>query len=662
MALGEWEKAVEKYADALEIMRGIHGEVAAELAPLLLPYGKALFEVACRQTGVLGKADAGAEEPEEKGPVGKAAQFTFEGDEDDDEEEQPEEGAAEGGEGQGAADGAEGDDDDFTVAWEVLDLARTLFEKQDLRLVAKDLGETYAVLGDVSLETENFPQAVEDYTSALKTFHQCLPATSREIASSHYRLAIVLESLSDKKQEAIENVEKAIESVQARKTAIERGLDPDHVIEEDYEVGGHKLRAHKGKGKGKEVINHKTSVLTEEERKKQVSDCEEQLKDLQLKLEDLKTAPEREGIVEDTIAHLLGNTPAASGTAGQAMDDIAAKVNDLTSMVKKKARKTADQAGVPTTTKGIKKQVSAVQEQAVDQASTIKDQVVDQAAVLKDQVAEQASTLTDKAVDQASTLKDQAVDQASVLKDQVVEQASALKDIAADRAATLADQVVDQASTYKDIAADQASTLGGQVVDQATVLKDQLMEQASSAAVSLQVQVSEGAQVAAESLTEKAQSVLAQAHHTVDELMKAGTSQAQHAIGAIKSAANGIVQEIMDEGKQVTQESVEAVQGVLEDVKEGKEKAVHVAEDLAKHAQQTAHAGLDAAKHAGESIVQEIMEEGQEATREAVEAVTGTAEDVLGGIEAIGREGKRKVEELKPEEAVEESHKKQRTQ
>lgn len=109
--------------------------------------------------------------------------------------------------------------------------------------------------------------------------------TSREIASSHYRLAIVLESLSDKKQEAIENVEKAIESVQARKTAIERGLDPDHVIEEDYEVGGHKLRAHsKGKGKAKEVVNHKTSELSEEERKKQVRECEEQLQDLQLKV------------------------------------------------------------------------------------------------------------------------------------------------------------------------------------------------------------------------------------------------------------------------------------------------------------------------------------------------------------------------------------------
>lgn len=131
---------------------------------------------------------------------------------------------------------------------------------------------------------ENFPQAVEDYTSALKTFHQCLPLTSREVASSHYKLAIVLESLSDRKQEAIENVEKAIESVQARKAAIERGQDPDH-LEDSHDVGGHNLRA-QSKVKGRAVANenYKSSDLTMEERKKQVDDCEEQLRDLQAKV------------------------------------------------------------------------------------------------------------------------------------------------------------------------------------------------------------------------------------------------------------------------------------------------------------------------------------------------------------------------------------------
>ncbi|KAI5449853.1 hypothetical protein NCC49_003969 [Naganishia albida] len=598
LALGEWEVAVEKYADALELMRALHGELATELAPLLLPYGKALFEVACKQTGVLGKADEGAEEPAEKAPVGKAAQFSFEGDGDDDEEQQDE------GEGEGQAEG-EGDDDDFTVAWEVLDLARTLFEKQGTAAAARDLGETYATLGDVSLETENFPQAVEDYTSALQTFHQCLPLTSREVASSHYKLAIVLESLSDRKQEAIENVEKAIESVQARKAAIGRGQDPDH-LEDSHDVGGHNLRAHsKGKGRAMANENYMSSDLTVEERKKQVDDCEEQLRDLQAKLEDLKTAPESQGIVEDTIAHLLGNTADASGTAGQAITDAAGKVNDLTSMVKKKARKTADKV-VPRSADAVKEQVSAVQEQVTGQASTLQEQAIGQASAVRDQVAGQASAVADQVVDQASALKEQALDQASTLRDQVI-------------------------------------------------------DQASTTAESLREKLVDGAHVAADTLKDKAEGVLAQAQHTVDDLMKKGTTQAAHAIDAIKAAANSVVQEIMDEGKEITQESVEAIQGVIEDVQHGGETVVHVAEDLAHTAQQTASAGLESAKHAGEAVMQEIMEEGQEVTREAVEDVVETAEDVLGSVEAIGREGKRKVEELRPEE-VDEVSKKPRTE
>ena len=111
-----------------------------------------------------------------------------------------------------------------------------------------------------------------------------MPLTTREIASSHYKLAIVLESLSDRKQEAIENVEKAIQSVQARKAAIERGQDPDH-LEDSHDVGGHNLRASsKGKGKAQANENYRASVLSVEERKKQVVDCEEQLTDLQAKV------------------------------------------------------------------------------------------------------------------------------------------------------------------------------------------------------------------------------------------------------------------------------------------------------------------------------------------------------------------------------------------
>jgi HAT1-interacting factor 1 len=49
-------------------------------------------------------------------------------------------------------------EDDFNAAWEVLDLARALFEKlQDTEGDSKlKLADTYMALGDVSLETGQF--------------------------------------------------------------------------------------------------------------------------------------------------------------------------------------------------------------------------------------------------------------------------------------------------------------------------------------------------------------------------------------------------------------------------------------------------------------------------------------------------------------------------
>ena len=67
-------------------------------------------------------------------------------------------------EAENAADEEEEEDpeaepeDDFNAAWEVLDLARAIFEKQkDESDEAKlRLADTYMCLGDVSLETGSF--------------------------------------------------------------------------------------------------------------------------------------------------------------------------------------------------------------------------------------------------------------------------------------------------------------------------------------------------------------------------------------------------------------------------------------------------------------------------------------------------------------------------
>jgi len=73
-------------------------------------------------------------------------------------------------EGEDDDDGVE-PEDDFNAAWEVLDLARAIYEKQkdeddEVRL---KLADTYIALGDVSLETgESHPRPLAELGSSLR--------------------------------------------------------------------------------------------------------------------------------------------------------------------------------------------------------------------------------------------------------------------------------------------------------------------------------------------------------------------------------------------------------------------------------------------------------------------------------------------------------------
>merc|ERR1712058_130913 len=70
------------------------------------------------------------------------------------------------------------------------------------------LFETYLILGEVSLENENYPQAVDDLTVCLEKQKAALPEDSRNIAVTFYQLGIAL-GFNMKYEEAIEKLEMA---------------------------------------------------------------------------------------------------------------------------------------------------------------------------------------------------------------------------------------------------------------------------------------------------------------------------------------------------------------------------------------------------------------------------------------------------------------------
>ena len=178
----------------------------------------------------------------------------------------------EAGEG---ADEAE-PEDDFNAAWEVLDLARAIYEKQmdgndEMRLKVAD---TFIMLGDISLETgassscpsffsctfpklmsfkpfwlvEKFEQAITDYSSGIALKTELLPSSSRQLAEAHYKLSIALDLTAGRLADAIHHAQRALESIEARLVELRAGLAGTlPPLPEPSETNG------KGKGKGKQV-------------------------------------------------------------------------------------------------------------------------------------------------------------------------------------------------------------------------------------------------------------------------------------------------------------------------------------------------------------------------------------------------------------------------
>jgi HAT1-interacting factor 1 len=144
------------------------------------------------------------------------------------------------------------DEDDFNVAWEVIDLARALYEKQmdgnEMRLKSTDI---FTMLGGISLETgalyiqpplfpsclrrapelclcllttvRKFDQAITDYNSGLTLKMEGLPLLFR-LQRSITKVSIALDSTAGRLADSIHHAQRAIESIEACLVELQAGL------------------------------------------------------------------------------------------------------------------------------------------------------------------------------------------------------------------------------------------------------------------------------------------------------------------------------------------------------------------------------------------------------------------------------------------------------
>lgn len=340
-SLKEYDQAASKYADACSLF---NEETEADCPDLLLLYGRALFQSGVSKSGVLGGLTANQEAPQKDGAEYDDEEAVFEEGMANEEleiaaEEEEEEGHAkpeinaehENENDDGAAEDDSHENDpapeeeqtDFEAAWDILDLSRALFEEKVSGLESesaalkspylnsddetplleyvvnlKKLSETYDLLGEVSLESENFAQAAADLTSCLKLRQKMYSNDlSSLVSESHYKLSLALEFCvedAELRSKAAEHVKQAAYIVRARNASEEN----DCIKEENEQL----LRE----------LDERYDEL--------IRDPEQEFQDQQMNI----------------IKGILGK--ATSEPSGQArlLSAVQSKVNDLSSKVKKR--------------------------------------------------------------------------------------------------------------------------------------------------------------------------------------------------------------------------------------------------------------------------------------------------------------------------------------
>lgn len=260
MAAKQYELAVDHYSQLCQL-KNIENEGTDDPDCMFL-YGKALFENAVANSDVLGGAGK-KENPEEAAdkktkddtePV-FSEQLAEEEEVEEDDSGAVTATAAEGDSSDEEVPFNEGDEDenedDFSIAWEILDLTRVLYEtklefctksnplpietpyfqtdklaeiektltENDSLHITKKLADTFDLLGELSLETENFNQATNDFQRMLDLKLSLYPFYSGQVTEAYFKISLAWEfnSIDPKAiSNAIDSMESAIRSIVTR--------------------------------------------------------------------------------------------------------------------------------------------------------------------------------------------------------------------------------------------------------------------------------------------------------------------------------------------------------------------------------------------------------------------------------------------------------------
>merc|ERR1712168_77552 len=251
LLVGDVPAAVSCLARCCELLSAQFGETAKECAESYFYYGKSLLELSRMESGVLGNALEGVpedsdekvdtsqvEDPEKltkdeksevEDKVAEAFNYNYKTSEiiqDEEEDMETDDSpvkkmspkAKQDSEKKGTED--EEEPSNLQLAWEVLELAKVVYTKliateiKDKDFFEERLCSTMLHLGEVSIENENYQQAVEDIKLCL-TKQEKMPKDARLRAEIHYHLGLA-QAFHQQFDESIESHKAAIAILKER--------------------------------------------------------------------------------------------------------------------------------------------------------------------------------------------------------------------------------------------------------------------------------------------------------------------------------------------------------------------------------------------------------------------------------------------------------------
>ncbi|XP_053185979.1 nuclear autoantigenic sperm protein-like [Scomber japonicus] len=166
------------------------------------------------------KEEQAADKPEEEAEDGEE-----DGEEEEDDAEV--EGEAEGqGEGDDAAEKDSDDEevDNLQLAWEMLEVAKVIYKRKEAKEDQLMAAQTHLKLGEVSAESGNYTQALEDFQECLKLQLKHLDSDSRLLAETHYQLGLTY-SMNQQYSQAIEELNSSISVINSRLEKLQGLMD-----------------------------------------------------------------------------------------------------------------------------------------------------------------------------------------------------------------------------------------------------------------------------------------------------------------------------------------------------------------------------------------------------------------------------------------------------